>query len=132
MSAVLLAIRVVYVRHVVGNMAPSKLIFWHDVFGVLMFAGWSLLTESFENVQFTRAAVLGLLYQGVIVAGFCFALHASLLRHHSASQISVFSFAAPVFGVIFSILLRSEPFTLSVVLGVLFVAFGIWLVCIRR
>ncbi len=131
-SAVLLAIRVVYVRHVVGNIAPSKLIFWHNIFGVVMFAAWSLLTESFENVSFTRAAILGLLYQGVVVAGFCFALHASLLRNHSASQISVFSFTAPVFGVIFSILLRNEPFTAYVVLGVICVAFGIWLVCFRR
>lgn len=131
-SAVLLAIRVVFVRHVVADMAPSKLIFWHDVFGVLMFAAWSLLTESFDDVSVTQPAVLGLLYQGIVVAGFCFALHASLLRHHSASQISVFSFAAPVFGVIFSILLRNEPLTVSVVLGVVFVAFGIWLVCIRR
>ena len=127
-SSLLLAIRVVYVGRVVQKMAPSKLIFWHDVFGVLMFAVWSFSTESLAEVHMTWPAFWGLFYQGVIIAGFCFVIHASLLRHHSASQISVFSFATPIFGVIFSVLLRSEPFTLAIAIGAVCVALGIWAV----
>ena len=131
LSAGLLAIRVIYVRHAVQSMRPSTLMFWHSVFGVAMFAGWSLTTESFDDAQLTTPALLGLLYQGVIVAGLCFVLHASLLTKHSASQVSVFSFATPVFGVAFSVALRSEPFNGLVVLGAICVAAGIWLVTVE-
>ena len=98
---------------------------------VAMFAGWSFTTESFDDAQLTTPALLGLLYQGVIVAGLCFVLHASLLTKHSASQVSVFSFATPVFGVAFSVALRSEPFNGLVVLGAICVAAGIWLVTVE-
>jgi drug/metabolite transporter (DMT)-like permease len=131
-SALLLAIRVVYIRHAVQEMIPSKLMFWHDVFGVAMFAAGSLLMESFAESRFTFAALVGLLYQGVIVAGLCFVLQASLLRRHSASQVSVFSFATPVFGLMFSVLLRNEPFTSFIVMGAVCVAVGIRLVSVRK
>lgn len=127
-SSLLLAIRVVYVGRAVQRIPPGKLMFWHDVFGVAMFAAWSAATESFEDAALTQSAMLGLLYQGVIVAGFCFVVHATLLTKHSASQISVFSFATPVFGVIFSVLLRGEPFGASIAIGVVCVAYGIWTV----
>lgn len=128
LSAILLAIRVVYVGRAVQRIRPSKLIFWHDVFGVMMFAAWSMATESLSSATWTLPSALGLLYQGVVVAGFCFIIHAALLKHHSAAQISVFSFASPVFGVVFSIALRNEPLTASVVAGAALVAFGIWAV----
>lgn len=128
LSAVLLAVRVVFVGRAVQTIKPSKLIFWHDVFGVILFASWSLATESLSAATWTLASVSGLVYQGVVVAGFCFIIHAALLKHHSAAQISVFSFASPVFGVAFSIALRNEPLTTSVVAGALLVALGIWAV----
>lgn len=128
LSSILLAIRVVYVRVAVQRMEPGKLIFWHDIFGVAMFFAWSAATESFENAHITTASMLGLLYQGLIVAGFCFVIHASLLTRYTASQLSVFSFATPIFGVFFSILLRNEPFTLAVAIGAACVATGIWAV----
>ncbi|MCA9216694.1 MAG: DMT family transporter [Planctomycetales bacterium] len=128
LSAILLAIRVVYIRSAVQHMQPSKLMFWHGVFGVAMFAATSLATESFADAKFTMPATLGLLYQGLVVAGLCFVLHASLLKKHSASQVAVFSFATPVFAFGFSVVLRGEPFTIFVVLGACCVALGIWLV----
>ena len=131
LSAGLLAIRVIYVRHAVQTMMPSKLMFWHGVFGVTMFGLWSGGTESFGDAKLTTPATLGLLYQGLVVAGICFVLHASLLKKHSASQISVFSFATPVFGVLFGVLLRDEPFNGLVVLGAFCVAAGIWLVTVN-
>lgn len=127
-SSLLLAIRVVYIGRVVQKMSPGKLIFWHDVFGVAMFAAWSYATESFADATITWPSFLGLLYQGVVIAGFCFVIHASLLQRFSASQISVFSFATPIFGVVFSVLLRSEPFTTAIAIGAACVAFGIWCV----
>jgi drug/metabolite transporter (DMT)-like permease len=126
-SAVLLAIRVIYVRAVVQKMSPSRLIFWQDAFGVLMFAIWSLTTESFASATITWPAIFGLLYQGLIVAGLCFVIQASLLRHHGASQVSVYFFATPVFGVFFSVALRNETLTPFIMAGTVFIGLGIWL-----
>ena len=127
-SSLLLAIRVVYVGRIVQTMKPGKLMFWHDVVAVLLFVAWSWATESFDDVNLTVPSVLGLLYQGLIISGFCFVSHASLLQHFGASQISVFSFATPIFGVLFGVMLRSDPFTASIAIGAACVALGIWAV----
>ena len=128
LSSILLSIRVVYVGRLVRRMPPGKLIFWSNMVGVMLFAGWSLVTEDLSEMTLERPAVLGLLYQGGIISGFCFVTHATLLRTYSASQISVFSFATPIFGVLFSIWLLHEPFTTMVTLGAILVAGGIWAV----
>ena len=106
LSSILLAMRVVYIGKVVQFMKPGKLMFWHDVFSVVMFGVWSLCTETVRLGDVTWPSVWGLAYQGIVISGVCFVLHASLLQKHSASQISVFSFATPVFGVVFSVWLR--------------------------
>jgi len=49
-----------------------------------------------------------LFYQGVLIAGFCFAADAWLLRYRSATQISVCSFVTPLFGLVFARLLRLD------------------------
>ena len=126
-SSALLAVRIVYVRHVVQKMPGSKLIFWHNLLSIILFVAYSATTESLPTTAPPLSAVAGLLYQGLIVAGVCFVIHASLLTRYSASQISVFFFATPVFGVVFSVLLRGEPFNQLIALGAACVAAGIWM-----
>ena len=75
---------------------------------------------------------MSLVYQGVFVAGICFALQALLLRHHSASQISVFSFATPLFGVGTGILLRGDRMTPMLMVAAVCVAIGILLVNLKK
>ena len=81
------------------------------IVGVALFALVSLLFEEVSWSGFTRTAWLGLLYQGFLVAGLCFALQAVLLRKHSATQIAVFSFSTPLFGVAAAIAFLNEPAT---------------------
>jgi drug/metabolite transporter (DMT)-like permease len=108
-SGFLLGVKFVYTKAATRRVEPGKLIFWHDVFGVVLFAAWSVAFEHTTASQFTWPAVLSLLYQGLIVAGFCFAAQAHLLRRHSASQLSVFSFATPLFGIAVSVAFRGDP-----------------------
>jgi drug/metabolite transporter (DMT)-like permease len=131
LSAFLLGIKIVYVKHALKVIEPGKLIFWHDALGVLMFCGYSFLLEEIDFSGLTRAAVLGLLYQGVFVGGLCFALQAVLLRHHSASQIAVFSFATPLFGVGLGVLMRGDHITPWLFVAAVCVAVGILLVNAR-
>lgn len=114
-SALILAVKTLYTRASVHQLHPDQFVTWHAVFGTVFFAVWSLLTEDFPATQLTllhdaqvRNAVLAVAYQGVIVAGFCFALQARLLQLYSASRVSVFSFATPLFGILFAVILRGD------------------------
>jgi len=127
-SSVILAIKLVYTRHAVRTTEPGKLIFWHDVFGTLMFLSWSGLFETTDWTRVNSAVMWGLVYQGLIVAGFCFALQAWQLKKHSASQIAVFSAATPLFGILFGAMFRGDPLSPWLLASSLCIAVGIWLV----
>ena len=131
LSSVILAIKFVYTKVVVAKVEPGKLTFWHDVFGTLMFLAWSFAFEETDWEQANTATWWGLVYQGLIVAGFCFALQAWQLRKHTASQIAVYSAATPLFGILFGALFRNDHLTPWILLAALSVALGIWLVSRR-
>jgi drug/metabolite transporter (DMT)-like permease len=137
-SGFLLGIKIIYTKHAMRKVEAGKLIFWHDAIGVIFFAIAAILFESpnlepfFSSAivyqQEVREAMLGLLYQGLVVAGFCFATQAVLLRRHSASQLSVFSFATPLFGITFAVLFRGEQLSEWLAVSGVCVAVGILLV----
>lgn len=130
-SGMVLGIKIIYTKSAVRVVEPGKLIFWHDVVGTLLF---SVYAAAFEHVRIDLqdpglpAAAWGLLYQGLVVAGFCFAVQARLLRKHAASQISVFSFATPLFGIALAVWLRGDPLSPWLSLSAVCVAVGIVLV----
>jgi drug/metabolite transporter (DMT)-like permease len=127
-SAVVLAAKIVYTKRAVRQVEPGKLIFWHHVGGTLLFVAYSLVFEVTHASGFTPSAVAGLLYQGLLVAGLCFAIQAVQLARYSASQISIFSAATPVFGVAFGAWLRGDAVSPWLAGGAVGVAAGIWLV----
>jgi len=131
-SGFVLAWKVVYVRHALKFIEPGKLVFWHDLISVVLFVICSASFERLESRGFTTPAVLALVFQGVFVAGICFALQARLLRHHSASQIAIFSFATPLFGVGTGILLRGDQMTPMLAVAAVCVAIGILLVNLKK
>jgi drug/metabolite transporter (DMT)-like permease len=135
LSALLLGIKISWTKHSLKTIHPDCFIFWHHVFGVILFAIYGAFVEEFDPRILTelsredvRAAWWGLLYQGLAVAGLCFAIQARLLKKHSASRISVFSFATPLFGILFAVLLRGDPLSPWLFLAGVAVAAGIVLV----
>jgi len=127
-SAMLLGIKIVYTKQAVKSVEPGKLIFWHDVIGMVFFALFSVAFEETAAADFTMPAVWGLLYQGVVVAGFCFAVQAVLLKRYSASQLSVFSFSTPLFGVSLAVLFRGDRLSGWLSIAAVLVAAGILIV----
>ena len=126
-SALLLGIRIVYVKQALRRIEPGKLILWHDVFGVCLFLTYSLTFEDVHVGPMKTTAIWGLLYQGLLVAGFCFAAQTRLLQTYSALQITMFSFATPLFGVLFGVLLRHDPLSPRLFGSAVCVAIGIYL-----
>ena len=128
LSAVLLAIKVVYTKEAVRSVPPGTLILWHDIIGAAMFFALSAAVETWPTQPWTPRVTISLLYAGFIVSGFCFAGHAWMLRRHSASSVSVFSFATPVFGVALGVLLRGDLLSTWLIASGVLVACGIVLV----
>ena len=126
-SALILGLKIVYIKHALKRIEPSKLILWHDVVGMVLFFATSWLWEEVSFSGFTLPAILSLAYQGLLVAGLCFAVQALLLRRHTASQIAIFSFATPLFGVMFGVLFRADPLTPGLFVAAALVAWGILL-----
>lgn len=127
-SGLLLGVKVVYVKHALKLVEPGKLILWHSLFGVAFFIGWSMVREEISLANFSTPVILGLLYQGAIVSGFCFAVQALLLRKHTASQISIISFSTPLFGIAIGFFFRGDQLSSWLWVSGACVAVGILLV----
>ena len=131
LSAFALGIKIVFTKYAVARVEPNKLIFWHHLFGSGLFVICSLLVEGVPTTNvaiWTTPVILALLYQGLIVGGICFAVQATLLHRHTATAISVFGFATPLFGVMFALMFRGDPYSHWLLLAGLCVAVGIYLV----
>ena len=126
-SAVLLAGKAIYTSVLVRNNHPYQVLYWQMVLAVPCFFALSLATEP-QRYLWTTPVTLSMLYQGVVVAGFCFIGWTSLLERYSPSRLSVGFFLTPVFGALFSYLLLGETVTGGLVAGGVFILIGLLLV----
>lgn len=93
---------------------------------VLLIIATVLLDQT--TIRFTSITWTSLLFQSVVI---CFASYLAwfwLLRHYMASQLGVFSFLTPLFGVAFGVWLLDEPLEANFVVGALLVLTGIVMV----
>jgi len=131
LSAFALGIKIVFTKYAVARVEPNKLILWHHVIGSSLFVICSLAVEplpTLEREVWTLPVILALMYQGLVVGGICFAVQATLLRKHTATAISVFGFATPLFGVLFALVFRGDPYSHWLLVAGVCVAVGIYLV----
>jgi drug/metabolite transporter (DMT)-like permease len=127
-SSLLLGVSLVYTKLLLRQMAAGKILFWSYALATCGFLATSAITEPLGQARLTAASFWGLMYQSLLVAGFCFAAWTALLRRHRASQLAVFSFGQPLFGMFFGHLFRNDPLTIWLALGGLAIAAGILLV----
>lgn len=66
-----------------------------------------------------------MLFQGLVVSFFSYLTWFWLLRRYLASNLAVFSFMTPLFGVTFGVLLLGEPLSVNFVVGAVLVLLGI-------
>ncbi len=85
------------------------------------------------GVMRVDALVTGsLLFQGIVVAFASYLAWFWLLTRYFAARLAVFSFLAPLFGVLFGVLLLGERLSASFAVAALLVGAGIGLVNVRR
>jgi drug/metabolite transporter (DMT)-like permease len=128
LSGFILGLKIIYTKIAVRTVPPGTLILWHDVVGTGLFIVISLLLEPMPTRWPSANACWALLYSGLVVSGFCFAANAWQLRKHGASQISVFSFTTPIFGVALGVLLRGDELSEWLLVAGAAVALGIVMV----
>jgi drug/metabolite transporter (DMT)-like permease len=131
LSGFILGVKVIQTKHAVRTVPPGTLTLWHDLIGVALFAAYSAAFEDIDPSRVNLATIWSLLFVGLAVSGFCFAGQAWLLQRYSASIVSVFSFATPVFGVALAVLLRGDVISPWLLVAGACVAVGIVLVTVR-
>jgi len=127
-SAMIVAIRTVYVKTVVQKIDAIKLLAWEMSFALIPFYLMSLIFERHLPGNLTWSLVGALTYQGLIAGTFGFLTFTTLIKKHSASIISAFLFMTPIFGAFLSFLILKEEISFWFILAVAFVAIGIYIV----
>ncbi|UVJ45307.1 DMT family transporter [Pseudomonas sp. LS1212] len=109
--------------------APATLTLFYQLLvgfvGLLLIA---VATGQVTHVTLTTVAVSSVLFQGLIVSFFSYLTWFWLMRRYLASNLAVFSFITPLFGVTFGVLLLGEPLSVNFVIGAVLVLLGITLV----
>ena len=123
-SAAILAERTVYLAGAVHRFDPVKLLLSQALTGVVVFIALSQVLEP-APTRWTLRLALALLYQGALVAGFCFVVNLWLLKRYRPSALATFSLTQPIFGVIAATLVAGDPLTLVLLVACAGVMAGI-------
>ena len=118
----------VLTKRLIQYINSYRLLIWEMLLSLPVFFGLSFFLEGIENYHFSYSALSAILYQGLIVGGFCFVAWTLILKRHSPSRLAVLFFATPLFGVLLSIIFLHEPMTWNLASGAVFVAVGIYIV----
>jgi drug/metabolite transporter (DMT)-like permease len=127
-SALLLAIRIVYTQQLVQGMDPLRPVIWQMVLSLPIFLFLAVTFEVPLLQPLSYEPVLAIAYQAVVVAGFCFVAWTTLLRKYSAGNLAMYSFSVPIFGVVLAALIFGEAISGRLIFGAAAVAIGISIV----
>ena len=115
-----------------SNVSASKTLFYQLAVSAALLPGASWLMGEPGVVRLTPLALGSLAYQGAVVAFASYLAWFWLLTQYYAARLAVFSFLAPMFGVLFGVTLLGEPMTPFFAGAALLVGAGIVLVNLRR
>jgi drug/metabolite transporter (DMT)-like permease len=112
--------------------SATKTLFYQLGVSAVLLPVFSIALGERGIVALTPLALASLAYQSVIVAFASYLAWFWLLGRYLAARLSVFSFLAPMFGVVFGVLLLGEPLGPQFAVAAGLVALGIVLVNLRR
>jgi drug/metabolite transporter (DMT)-like permease len=122
------ATTVVIRRSALSEAAPSRTLLYQLAVAAVLLLAAAAVSGQLGHVSSTPVAWASLLFQGVIVSFASYLAWFWLLRRYVASQLSVFSFLSPLFGVTFGFVVLGEPVDAWFVSGAALVLLGIVLV----
>lgn len=109
--------------------APAELTLSYQL-GVtaLLLLPIAIMSGQLMSAHFSSLAIASLGFQSVIISFGALLLWFTLLRRYRASQLGVFSFLSPLFGILFGTLLLNEPLSINFLIGGGVILLGIVLV----
>lgn len=126
LSALLVAVRTVYIQRLVQKIRPEKAAFWQMLACLPAFlAEGAVFKGAGERASLGWQPVAAIAYQGLLIGCVGLLLWIYLLRKHTPGTISVFSFATPLCGVLMSAVVFGERITPRLLTGVAAVLIGI-------
>jgi drug/metabolite transporter (DMT)-like permease len=127
-AAVFWGATTVYIKkYLAGRVHPIHTFLYQLVFSVPIIFICSCLLEDKWILNTNTAAVLALLYASIIVAFASYLTWFKLIHTYPVSQLAVFTFLSPFFGVASGIVILGEQLTVGLIFGLLFVSAGIYL-----
>jgi len=127
-AAVLWGATTVYIKkYLAGRVHPIHTFLYQLVFSIPIIFLCSILLEEKWILEVNTAAVLALLYASIIVAFASYLTWFRLIHTYPVSQLAVFTFLSPFFGVASGVVVLGEQLTAGLLFGLLFVSAGIYL-----
>jgi drug/metabolite transporter (DMT)-like permease len=119
----------VVIRRTSLSEAPAELTLSYQLsVTALLLLPVAAISGQLMSAQFTPMAIASLGFQTLIISFAALLLWFTLLRRYRASQLGVFSFLAPLFGILFGTLLLNEPLSINFIIGGGVILVGIILV----
>jgi drug/metabolite transporter (DMT)-like permease len=118
---------VVLRRGRVGNAGTAKTVLYQVSTAAILLYGFAAFSDQIRFVA-TPAAIIGVLFQTVMISIVSYLLWFWLLRHYLTSRLMLFSLMTPFFGVMFGAVFLHDRIDLRFALGSVFVLGGILVV----
>ncbi|MDR5859947.1 DMT family transporter [Halomonas eurihalina] len=115
-------------RSSLSEAPPVQTLFYQLAIAGLLLLPVTALLGDLGRIQATGAVVASLTFQTLVISLAALLLWFALLRRYFASQLGIFSFLSPVFGVLFGALLLGEPLTINFLAGGLLLLIGLLVV----
>jgi len=132
-AAVLWGATTVYIKkYLAGRVHPIHTFLYQLVFSIPIIFLCSIVLEEKWIVDVNTAAVLALLYASIVVAFASYLTWFKLIHTYPVSQLAVFTFLSPFFGVASGVVILGEQLTAGLIFGLLFVSAGIYLANYQR
>ncbi|WP_106476395.1 DMT family transporter [Phytohalomonas tamaricis] len=104
-------------RSSLSEAPPVQTLCYQLTVGGLLLLPASVLLGDLGRIQLTGVAVASLAFQTLVISFAALLLWFTLLRRYLASQVGIFSFLSPVFGVLFGAAVLGEPLTVGFLAG---------------
>lgn len=128
LSSVMLGARIVFSANLVKSIDPIKVTIWQMILSLPYFLLAGLALEEIQWQNFGWGPVLGILFQGVVIAGFGFLVAITLPKFFNPSIVTSFGFITPISGVILAMWLLGDELSWQLAVGAITVGVGLYLI----
>lgn len=122
------AIGVVFVKKTGEQVNRLWLIALQNIIGGIFLTGAGVCVEDVSAIKWNLTFISCLLYAGIIASGLGNVVYYKLMSSGESSRIGSFTFLVPLIAVAIGTIFLGEPFTISLLIGLVFILLSIYLI----